>query len=150
MRLSLFVRRMGVNEHMLINGWARILKTFLEVAIFILLLGSGYYIVHGRFGLAGVLFIAAGILSSFWGFPYFVFFILYGLMFVLVAYKMIILSLIVALVAFTISVFDMVSLNRLMESGKLRTLDKSKGESPLKCMRENEITFKLWNKLKLK
>jgi hypothetical protein len=141
---------MGANEHMLKNGWIRILKAVLKRVPLLLVLTSTYYGVQGRLALAGILFIAAGILLSFWRFPYFIFFILGGLAILLSAYKYYILVLIVAPVVLAITVLDTILSIRLLASGKLRTLDKSKGESPLECMRENEITFKVWDKLKPK
>jgi len=73
-----------------------------------------------------------------------------GLAIILVAYKSYILFAIVALVALTMCVCDFILLVRFMASGKYRTFDKPQRVKLFECLKENEITFKLWNKLKRK
>ncbi|MGA2092079.1 MAG: hypothetical protein ABSH16_01545 [Sedimentisphaerales bacterium] len=129
-----------------------ILKVVLKTApSMILLLYSIYYITQENFKMAGILFIATGIIEFFWKFPYFMFLILTGLAIVLVSYKnsvfMKIGALIILLVVFVIIIFDLILLFRLMASGKMQTIDKSEKGKALEYLRENEITFMLWNKL---
>jgi hypothetical protein len=134
----------------------KILMIILKVALktapsIILLLYSIYYITQENFKMAGILFIATGIIEFFWKLPYFMYLILTGLAIVLISYKnsvfMIIGALILMLVALAIIIFDLILLFRLMAGGKMRTIDKSEKGKFIECLRENEITFILWNKL---
>lgn len=110
-----------------------------------LLLGlvSLYCFLQGRLVWSGIFFIFAGILNPLAGLPYVILFILIGLMFILLACKKMFLLWIVACVITIIAYFDSVPLIR----SKYHIANKSEF---LAYLRENEVTYKLWNKLRRK
>jgi len=134
------------------NKWKKILKAVMKIASLLLGLAFIYCFFRGRFVWAGVFVIAAGISYAFRGLPFVAIFTLSGLMFILFAYEryISISILIVMSVMLIILVLDLILMVRLIASGKLRTLDKSKPEKAFELWRENEITYRLWNKLKHK
>jgi len=137
---------------MLEDKWKKILKVVLQVVLLSLLLPATMYcILQGRSAWAGVLLIAAGILGVLWELPYATFLILFGLLGISSAYMenhlVMIAALILALVGGVIAILDVIPLIKLITSGKYRTIDKTHIPEYLK---ENEITYRWWNKFKLK
>lgn len=132
----------------------KIMKAVMKRVPLLLSLISLYYFTQRNFLWAGLLLILSGIVSSFWKFPYFVITIICGFIVVLITYKniipAIILVLVISFIAILIFFSNLILLLRLLTSGKLRTIDKSEKGKVLEVLRENEITFKLWNKLKSK
>ena len=125
-------------------------KAVLRKVLLVLALVSLYCLLQGKFVWSGTLFLVIGILTPFSGLPYAALFFLIGLTSILIAYKKIILLLIVALFITSIAILDAIPLIRSVISRKPFATDKSDIESFLRILKENEITYKLWNKLKHK
>ena len=140
------------------NKGREIFKTLLKCIPFLLvvcalILAFDCCISHGRLVWAGTIFIVLGIVSAYWFYPYLMpFFLcsLSGFALILMAYKSYIFFSLVVLVVFTICVFDFILLVKLMRSSKFRTFDKSKPEKVFEWLKENEITYRLWSKLRHK
>lgn len=113
----------------------------------VLALASFYYYLRGTLVWSGILFLLVGVLSPFSGLPYAILFILVGLMVILLVYEKTVLLIIVGLFITVIALCDLVPLIRLIKSGKHRVMTSEEFSVWLK---ENEATYKLWEKLKRK
>jgi len=115
--------------------------------LLVLGLASLYCFFKGKLVLSGFFFLIIGILNPFFGLPYTILFILISLALILLAYEKIICLIIAGLVISVIALADAVPLIRLMKSGKHREMRS--GEFSV-WLKENEVTYKLWNRLKRK
>jgi len=92
-----------------------------------------------------------GVLIGLFRLPFATVLILCGIIIILVFYKETVLLRIVALISLVVLLHDMTSLIRLVVSRKYSIFfNKSEAKNLMARMREGEITYKLWNKFKLK
>jgi len=124
------------------------LKRVMGVILFLLAIVSLYYIFRGNYFHAGLLYLLIGLLSPFTVLPYCILFLFIGLILISLAYKKLIMMLIIALFMTIIALFDLLSILRLMESKKHYMDDKPDLEKFWRFMKEEEVTYKLWKKFK--
>jgi hypothetical protein len=140
---------------MLENKKNKRIKFIVRLALIELpMLAMFFFIFKDRFAWAGVFCIISGILSIGRS-PHFVIIILTGLFFILLAYAKYSIFLkisffLLALLLMTILVVDMIMLIRLARSDACRIEAKSEKGKALELLRDNEITYRLWRKLKQK
>lgn len=125
-------------------------KGVLKGMLLLLAVVSLYCYFQGELVWSGFFFLLIGVLSALSRSTYAVLFILIGLMPILFACEKIVLLVIVSLVMAIIALLNAVQLIRLMISRKWCINNKSESKEFLMCLKENEIIYKLWSKLKRK
>ena len=125
-------------------------RNILKWVPFLLMLVSLYCHSQGKLIWAGIFFLIAGVLSAIEGSPYFVLFILIGLIPILLVLKKTVFLGIVALVGLVIVLFDVMQLIKLMIKKKYYMSNKTRSREFLMDLKENELTYKIWKRFRHK
>ena len=127
-------------------------KVLMGLIIMIMIVSSMVCVLLNKIVLAGVLFVAVGVLNAFFmGLPFTIFLIIVGLMIISFGYEKRVFGLTLLVLVFLIATANVILMHKSILSGALERfgiLAKSNRFAFFDYLRENEITCILLNKLK--
>jgi len=127
-------------------------KVLMGLIIMIMIVSSMVCVLLSKLVLAGVLFVAVGVLNAFFmGLPFTILLIIVGLMIISFGYEKRVFGLTLVVLVFLIATANVILMHKSILSGALERfgiLAKSNRFAFFDYLRENDITCILWNKLK--
>lgn len=127
-------------------------KVLMGLIFMIMIVSSMVCVLLNKIVLAGVLFVAIGVLNAFFmGLPFTILLIIVGLMIISFAYEKRVFGLTLLVLVFLIATANAILMHKSTASGALERLGilaKSNRFAFFDYLRENDITCILWNKLK--